>query len=312
MRKPHMRGTGLALLALWAGPAPAQFGQKPGEAAVYLLTSKGDQTFVPVSAATANAPAAAAKFQVLDPFKLTPETVANYDLPMLKIIFMHREKDDVFQMIVQDDTGPFPHHVYLTTFKMFVIKGVRRDYGYSWEAPRDFTAGSYTTFLGYADLGPNLSMDGELHVLGWTNNDFKPPLVLTPDNFPGSTVPVGKTGTELVVDFAVLPPFVPWTPLRLKYPGAGWEDGIDYKFLEADTGRGCVAAQLRLKPGKRTTNFRIRGNTHFYVLHGPLTLTPAGGGQPIVLGSNTYVYIPDGYAFSLANPRSTLLGVGQP
>jgi mannose-6-phosphate isomerase-like protein (cupin superfamily) len=112
----------------------------------------------------------------------------------------------------------------------------------------------------------------------------------------------------MVVDAAVLPPFVPWTPARLKYPNAGWQDGIDYKLVEADPVNGNVTSQLRLKPGKRTPNIRIRGNTHFYVLAGSVTLAPSGGGRPVVLSPNTYVYIPDGYAFTLANPRSTLVG----
>ena len=301
-----------ALLLLCAGPALAQFGQKPGEAIVYLITSKGDQVMEAVPVSSANPPDVTSRFEVKDPFRLTPERVIGADLQMLKIYFMHREPHDVFQMIVQDETAPFPHHVYLTTFKIFVLKGSRRDYGYSWEAPRDFSAGSFTTFLKYADLGPNLSLDGDLLVLGWTNNDFRPPLVLTPPNFPGGAVPVGKTGTELVVDFAVLPPFEPWAPMRLKYPDAGWQDGIDYKFLEADPVAGNVTSQLRLKPGKSTPNIRIRGATHFYVLAGSLRLTPSGGGPQVVLPSNTYVYIPDGYAFTLANPRSAPVGAPLP
>ena len=302
-----MRIARVAAFALTTTAAFAQFGGKPGEAVIYLLSSKGNQTFDAVPATTANTPAAAAKFEVLDPFKLK-ESSPGDDFPQLKIYFMHRDPDDVFQLIVQDDVTAVPHHVYLTTFKIFVTKGTRRDYGYDFEQPRDFTPGGYTTFLKFADLGPNLSMGGDLYVLGWSNNDARPPLNISPPNTPGPAVPPGKTGTELVVDFAVLPPLQPWTPARLKYPGANWPDGVDFKFLEDDPIQGNVTQQLRLKPGRKTPNARIRGNTHFYVLQGTVVLTPSGGGRPITLKPDTYVYIPNGFAFTLSNPRTSLLG----
>ena len=146
----------------------------------------------------------------------------------------------------------------------------------------------------------NLTTD--VTVIGWSPLGVRPPLVITPPNTPGPAVPPGKTGTELLFDFAVLPGLKEWTPLRLKYPAGLWSDGMDLKFLETDPVAGNTTQMMRLRPGRKTPAYRMRGNTHLYVLEGNLTLTPAGG-APVRLQRNDYAFIPDGFAFTLTNTR---------
>jgi mannose-6-phosphate isomerase-like protein (cupin superfamily) len=303
--RPSLRLARYALLLSTVGIACAQFGGRPGDVVIYTVTSKGDQGLELVPPAYQNPATALSRFEHFPAFSKTGTPPLGF--PMLNILFLHKDPDDVFQVIVQDDDVAVPHHLYLTTFKIFVIKGMRRDYGYSTEEPRDFTTAGYTTFLQQADLGPNQSMGGKLYVLGWSPNDLTPPLITTEPDVPGPAVPPGKTGTQLIVDFAVLPGLQPWTPLRIKYPTATWQDGVDLKFLESDPIAGNVSSMLRLKPGRRTQPFRIHGNTHFYVLEGSVTMTPVGG-APITLKPNDYAYLPDGLAYTLSNPRAGLPG----
>ena len=301
------RSAGRAALALVLGAVSgfAQFGGRPGDAVVYLVTSKGDQTFDAVASNYQVPASARANFQKMFAPAVVPEAPFP-DIPALKIAFLHVEPDDVFQVILQDDTAVFPHHLYLTTFKIFTVSGTRRDYGNTDEQPREFTTGGFTTFLKQADLGPNESQGGLLTVLGWTNTALRPPFIETPRNQLGPAVPAGKTGTELVVDFAVFPVFEPWQAVGKQFAG-NWLDGIDLKFLERDPVAGSTARQLRMRPGRTTPQFRMRGNTHFYVLQGNITMTPFGGGTPLTFGPNDYAFIPDGYAFSLNNDRQSLI-----
>jgi mannose-6-phosphate isomerase-like protein (cupin superfamily) len=294
-----------ALASATVGTACAQFGGRPGDVVVYTLTSKGDQSFEQVASSYQNPAATLTRFEHFPASSKVGAPPIGF--PMLNILFLHKDQDDVFQMIVQDDVVPVPHHLYLTTFKIFVTQGSRRDFGYSTEQPRDFTTAEYTTFLEGADLGPNQSMGGKLYVLGWTHNDLTPPLIMSTPDVPGPAVPPGKTGTQLVVDSAVIPGLQPWTPLRITYPAATWQDGVDLKFLENDPVAGNTTSMLRLKPGRRTQAFRIHGDTHFYVLEGNITLTPVGG-APIVLKPNDYAFLPDGLAYTLSNTRAGLPG----
>lgn len=298
-----MKFSRLSLIALVAGTACAQFGGRPGDAVVYLISSKGDQGFEAVPSGYVNPALATSRFQTLSVPKLPITDVI--DFSMLHIQTIHTDPDDVFQMIIQDNDVAAPHHLYQTTFKIFVIEGLRRDYGYDSELPRDFTTGGYTTFLKNADLGPNLAMGAKLMVLGWTNSDIRPPIIASPANTRGPAVPPGKTGTQLIVDLAVLPGLNAWSPLRLKYPTVGFTDGTDIKFIEKDPVAGNVTQLLRLRPGRKAPAFRMHGNTHFYVVQGGLTLTPVGG-KPILLQANDYAYIPDGLAFTLLNSRTGL------
>jgi hypothetical protein len=306
MRSARFVFRGMSALVLLAGviaPARAQFGGHPGDVVVYTVTSKGDQSYEQVPATYVNSPAVLSRFEHFYTFSKTGSPPLGF--PMLNIIFLHKAPDDVFQMIVQDDVVPVPHHLYLTTFKIFVTQGMRRDFGYSTEQPRDFTTAEYTTFLQDADLGPNQSMGGLLYVLGWTHNDLTPPLIATAPNVPGPAVPPGKTGTQLVVDSAFIPGVNAWTPLRITYPSQVWQDGVDAKYMEADPVAGNTSTLLRLKPGRKTAAFRIHGDTHFYVLEGSTLLTPVGG-APIILNKDDYAFLPDGLAYTLTNARTGL------
>ena len=293
----------LAALSLLVTPVSAQFGGREGEAIIFTLTSKGRGGFTIASPTTANPQALVNRFEVIDPNKLpfNPGDQPGAFFPQYRLRVLHDEPDDKMQVLLNLEGPATLHHLYLTTFKLFTFKGVRREYGDVGEPIMDVPPNVFASFYAGQDIGPNEAMEEE-QALVWTSKPLFPPFIPTPRGLHGPLNGPKTTGTQWLLDSATFPIQVPWAPMYKKYPGAGWKDGFDLKFLEQDTTAGSVAQMLRIRVGVNTQTFKIDGATHLFIVQGDVRLNlPGGGSRP--LPTYQYAFIPSGMSISISNPR---------
>lgn len=294
-----------ATVALAAAPHLfAQFGGAQGEAIIFMLTSKGQGGLTLASAATPNSSTLISKFQVIDPAALTIDPAAQPGIffPNYQLKVLHDESDDKMQLLTNLVGAPTVHHYYLVTFKLFTMKGVRREYGDPGEAIMDVPPNVYASFFAGQDIGPNEALEEE-QALVWTSKPSFPPFVPTPRGYHGELNGPNISGTQMLLDSATFPVEVPWTPLYSKYSNAGWVDGFDIKFLEKDTTMGSVAQMLRVHVGTNTQTFKIDGATHLFIVQGSVNINIPGG-QTTPFPNFNYAFIPNGMTFSISNPRA--------
>lgn len=285
------------LLVFLATALLAQFGGRPGEAVVYLFTTKGRNDFQVVPFNTTNDPQAAAKFEVINS-KNVPAIPLGKGFPDdYKRRFLHVEPDDLFLKLIEGEGDPGPHRLQLATIKFLIVEG----HGRETEKGLDFGAGAYSTTKAGVDFGPQLSLQHTELVMWASTSDF-PAIQLTPPGTRGPLVPPGLTGADFILTFAKVLSFVPWSNMRRVYPGAGWPQGIDVKFIDDDKETGTTAQFLRLRVGRTTPLFRIPANTHVYVVQGGVDLIPAGS-APVRLERDFYAFIPKNFAISFSNPK---------
>jgi hypothetical protein len=130
---------------------------------------------------------------------------------------------------------------------------------------------------------------------------------------PGPLRPANESGFQYLFTtpgLVTLPSLLPWTPLPSQYPGAGWMEKTFTKVMDVDTTVGDTIQLLRLEPGTKTPIFKTAGHTHLFVLQGSVNITPAGG-STVFMNTQTYAYLPEGFAVSLSNPAQYSGPTGQ-
>jgi len=293
----------LAAGLLLVSPVSAQFGGREGEAVIFMLTSKGKGGLTITSPSAPNAQALVTRFAVIDPNKLpyNPADQPGAFFPQYRLKVLHDEPDDKMQVLSNLEGPATLHHLYLTTFKLFTFKGVRREYGDAGEPVMDVPPNVFASFYAGQDIGPNEALEAE-QALVWTSKPLFPPFIPTPRGLHGPLNGPKVSGTQLLLDSATFPIEVPWAPMYKKYPGAGWKNGFDIKFLEQDTTAGNVAQMVRVHVGVNTQTFKVDGATHLFIVQGDVRLNlPGGTSTP--LPTFQYAFIPSGMSFSISNPR---------
>jgi hypothetical protein len=303
IRKGFLAAAALALVA--AAPSVfAQFGGFNGDAVIFMLTSTGKGGLTLASPATANSAANLNNFQIIDPstVPVIPADQPGIFFPQYQLKVLHDGAKDKMQLLTNAMGMPTLHHMYLITFKLFTLNGVRREYGDVGEAIMDVPQNVYASFQKGQDIGPNEALETE-QALVWTSTPAFPPFVPTPRGFHGTLNGPNETGTQLLLDSATFPVEVPWAPVYKQYPSQPWKDGFDIKFIEEDDVMGSVAQMIRIHAGTTTPTFKIDGDTHFYLVQGNVNITLAGG-QTVPYPYFTYAFVPGGLAFSISNPRT--------
>ncbi len=289
----------IAVLAgLLSGFAHGQYGGRPGEAVIYLLTSKGSQDFRVAPPATVNPAPLLSRFDLVDVSKI-PLTSLGEGFPEgFRHQILHSEPDDLFQLITQSEGDQGAHRIFRYSLKTFITGGVVRE-----TVPLiDYTGNSFTTLKKDVDFGPDLALD-KLTVLFWGPSSVFPAVTIVPQDVSGSAVPPGKTGDDVILDSGLAPFFVPWQPMIKKFPGAGWMNGVDLKFIDFDSTTNASTIQLmRLRSGTHTPLFQISGSTHLYVLQGTVTVSVAGGSS-YVIPAGQYAFLPPSLAVTVTNAR---------
>ena len=184
------------------------------------------------------------------------------------------------------------------SYKTFITKGLVRET----EGFTDFTEATGTTLAQGIDFGPDQGLE-ELNVLFWSNNSSNfPDFHIAAEGETGPNVPAGLTGNQYTTAIGYIPSFIPWDPLRRRYPTAGWPDGIEVKTMERDDTLGSTLQLVRLRAGASIPTFRINGATHFFVVQGSITLDVPGIGI-VAMKAGEYAFLPFGMALAAANPR---------
>jgi hypothetical protein len=293
-----MRRSLLVLLigSVTAAVAPAQFGGREGDAVIYVFSTKGAGEISVVPSTTTNT---ATGYEIRDPF-LQPAEPFGPDFPGESRRLLHRETNDNFMMIVQQEGVQSDRQQFQEVTKALIIKGLLRLLPPGRE-PIDAPAGFYATFPKSTDFGPNVPLLEELSFL-WTPFNGFPVILRAPDDFVGPVVPPGQIGIDLVVDLGKFVALERWIPLRQTYPNLGWQDGIDQKLIERDNTLQITVRQIRIRGGRQTPTFRINANTHLAVLQGSVQIAPANG-PTTTLTQFQYAFVPNNFAVRLTNPK---------
>jgi len=297
MTMPSIRGFfAVPLVALlFSGLASAQFGGREGDVILYLVSAKGSGDPVVVPGSTVNT---ATGFQTIDTLK-QPLQPFGPDIPGEFFVTLHSEANDSFRFIVQREEQ-IPHNRFIDTGKVLIVQGVDR-LQIPNKDPIDLTAGLFAPFPQDVDFGPELPIF-EANAFLWTAAPVFPLIVKAPDNYKGPMVPANLTGSEYVLtlgQFLGIIPFKGWDKL---YPGVGWPQGVDEKFIERDATLGSTIRVLRIRGGRKTPPFLIRANTHVAVLSGSVQIAPVNGAA-VTLTAKQYAFIPNGFAVTMSNPK---------
>jgi hypothetical protein len=293
-----MRKIWLTILAVWLGmgSAAAQFGGREGDVVLYIFNAKGIPDLNVVAPNRINT---AVGFETRNPFD-GPWIPFGPDFPAELFVLLHHEPGDSFRFIRQLEDIVIQHNVWLGPAKVLVAEGLDRLL-IPGKDPVDLTAGLFAPFPEGVDFGPELPLF-EAHSFLWTPSDFAPLIVPAEPSYTSPVVPPGLTGSEYVLELGQFLGILPWTSVRGVYPGAGWAEGIDIKFIEEDADLGSTARLLRLRAGRRTPPFRIAANTHIAVLSGSVVIGPTDG-SPVELERFHYAFVPPDFSITLANPR---------
>ncbi|GEM_PF-3269188 len=284
-------------LSAAAGVASAQFGGRPGDVVLYVVSVKGDATFRPASPTVANNPNT---LTVQTPLSL-PAQQFGPDFPGESRRLLHSETADNFMMIVQKEGIVSPHQMFQDPAKVLIVGGMLRLLPPN-KAPIDAATGLYSPFPKSLDFGPDMPNFEELSFL-WTPSPLFPVVIKVDPSYISPNNPPGLTGIDYLLTLGKFVVLTPWTGLNLTYPGQGWVQGIDRKVMEADAALGSTASLVRLRPGHTTPAFKINANTHIAVLQGSVTITPTGGGTPVTLGPLQYTFLPNGFSVVMSNPE---------
>lgn len=281
--------------------ASAQWGGRKNELVIYAI-SKGKADLQIVSSTATNS-GVVGRLEVIDPATLSA-TPLGPSFPAKLARVLHRESDDLFQLITQVEKIPSPRQQNQVTTKVLFLDGLLRDEnpGSVSTRPLDVTGGLYVPFFQGIAAGPDVAIDTSRFLL-WSPSASIPPFIAVPHETPSAFGPAGLTGVELQAVSGAAAFFVPWTNLITRYPNQGWLEGMDVKILDQDPQLGNTSQLIRLRPGKTTPLFTFTSNTHLFILEGSAQLQPAGGAAT-TLKLNWYAFVPRGFAISLSNPRA--------
>jgi mannose-6-phosphate isomerase-like protein (cupin superfamily) len=281
----------LTILAL-ASVASAQYNGGPGDAVVYTVTYNGSANYQypGLSATNTQANLAGFKKTVLS----TVPVVGSDPFPLQRqVLFMNNQ--ETFQIGTDTETTVGLHRLFVFPTKLIVINGVN--------LPTPGGLGEKNDFISFP-LGLDVCCDVALETLTvatWFPGPW-PFIVLTDHR--GNLGPPDIPGFQYLFQIpnaVKLPALLPWTNMNTLYPNVGWQPGTDLRLLEADTTVGSTIREMRMRPGAKTPMLSTPGHNHMFILSGSVTITPAGG-TPLVLNQNDYVYLPEGFSYTLSNP----------
>ena len=299
LRRPAVA---LLLLGLSASQGWAQFGGRANEAVVYMFSGRGTIGFSVVPANKSNA--GITGFQVINPATL-PSNPISPDFPAKLVQVLHKETGDLFEYFTQPENLVTSRALVVAPAKFLSLDGLLRDSneGSVSLAPLDVTGGLYVPYIPGVAQGPDVAMQ-QPHYLFWTPSDSSPVFVSVPDGTHSQVGPAGATGIEFEALSGAAPYFIQWSNMYKLYPADAWPDGIDLKIVDDDATVGNSARFLRLRSAKTTPTFTLSVNTHLFVVQGAgIVITPPGG-TPVNVPLGYYVFVPKGFAISIANPRT--------
>lgn len=278
-----------------ASLALAQFGGRLNEVVLYVVTTKGSPDPQIVPASTVNTQSG---YTIIDPLQQTP-TPFGPDFAGEFFVPLHLETGDNFRFIIQKEGIVTQHNEFEGPGKLMIVQGIDRLL-VPGKAPIDLTAGLYAPFPAGVDFGPEVPIL-EAHSFLWTPSAFFPLIKPMDPSFISPLDPPGLTGSEYVLTLGQFDALIPWVGWYKSYPNAGWPEGIDARLIDQDGTLNATVRMIRLRPGRKTPAFRINANTHIGVLQGSVQITP-NNGTTTVLTKNQYVFVPNGFAITLANP----------
>jgi len=281
-----------SFLFLWSALLHAQFGGRPGDAVLYMVTAKGNGDFRALPPPAANDPQTAARFYTTRLDSVPPEPSDPF--PFLRQT-LYEAPDETFLFNHHPDPSRGIHRLVLAPIKVFGKMGI-------------LSIPGGTALPGiWLNIPPGIDLEGDVSLIDvdtifWSPMKF--PFIQQTDTR-GPNVPPGQTGFGLLVStpgllkITSLMPFVNFSAI---YPGSGWPNGVDMKLIDVDPQLGDTIRLVRIRPGKTTPIFRIAGHTHLFVLQGSATITPAGSAS-ISLKSDDYAFLPENFAVTLSNPK---------
>jgi hypothetical protein len=285
----------LALMIFTFGSiAGAQYGGLTGDSVVYMVTYNGSATFNFPALGTVNTAANLSGFKktVLNtvPFSLSTP------FPLVRQV-LYMTNSETFQVGTDYENTVGLHRIFTYPVKLFEISGIN--------TPFAGAVGEQSEFISWP-LGIDVEGDIAIETLvvaTWFPGPW-PFIVLT--NQRGSLGPPNLSGFQYlftIPNAVQLPSVLPWVNASTMYPTANWQPGTDFKLLDADPNIGDTIRQMRIRAGARTPVFNTAGHTHFFVLSGSVTVTPAGG-TPIVMNQYDYAFLPEGFSISVSNPAT--------
>ncbi len=281
---------------LAALPGAAQYGGRPGDAVLYVFTSKGSGAIQTLPRSTVNT---ASGLQTIDPTTVPPQDFPPA-FPGETRVVLHEEEGDLFEFIVESPDIPDPNQEILYPAKVLIGEGLLR-ISPPGEGDIDAPTTFFTDFPQYSNVAPHEALNTPYKLVFWTPSLVFPVAIVAPPTFVSPTTPAGESGADYIVSLGVFPALVPWQGLNVTFPNSGWQQGTDAKTLERDNSLNTTVRLIRLRPGRQTPPFSLDGNTHILVLQGSVQIGPAGGTAQ-TLPSWQYAFVPPGYAISLYNP----------
>jgi len=279
--------------------ATAQWGGRKNELVIYAI-SKGKSDLQVAPNGTTNS-GVVGRLEVLDSATVAAAPLSA-GFPSKLVRVLHRESDDLFELVTQLERTPSPRQLNQITSKVLFINGMLRDQnpGSISTKPLDVTGGLYVPYFQGIAAGPDVAVDTSRYLV-WTPSSSVPPFIAVPAETPSQFGPAGLTGVELEAVSGAAAFFVPWLNLLVRYPGQGWPEGMDVKVLDEDPQIGNTSQLIRLRPGKTTPLFTFSSNTHLFVLEGGAQLQSPGVAAASI-SVNWYAFVPRGFAISLSNP----------
>ena len=291
------------LTAAWflalSAPAFAQFGGRHGDVVIFAITANGSGDLLAVPPTTANSA------QNLTNFKITSLDSVPFSSSEpfgLKRQVFYEQANELFEMSTDEENSIGKHRLFLNNTKLFFTQGVIN--------PLGNLNGNVNTYIAIPqglDVTDDLALE-TIQFLTWAPKSWP---FIVPTDQRGSLGPPEIPGwlyLFLIPNAVEVPSLIPWTSMQALYPNGGWRGGIDSKLLEIDPVVGITARMIRLRPGLQTPSFRIPGHTHFYILQGGATITPAGGGA-FAMKQKDYAFLPENFTVTVANPQP-LQGAG--
>ena len=282
------------LALAFSSGAYAQFGGRAGDVVIYAVSYNGSGDFQVAPSTATNSAQSANAFHVTV-LKTVPESFSD-PFPLVRRVLYMTDKE-TFQIGTDFENTIGLHRLNVFPVRILQLEGVINITGQ--------LLGASNTFI---RLPQGLDDGGDLSLLDVVISTWFPgawPFIVPTNQQGPFPCPAGTSGFTCFIQVPgaiSLPSLIPWTGLSTIYPGAGWQQGIDLKLMEADPNLGDTIRQIRLRPGKKTPMFRIPGHTHLFILQGSVTITPAGS-APIVMNKYDYAFLPESFAVTLSNPE---------
>src|SRR3989442_3012683 len=143
--------------------ATAQWSGRKNELVIYAISKKKSDLQIAPSGANN---AGRGGFEIIDSSKVAA-TPLSPDFPAKLVRLLHRESDDVFELISQVERVPSPRQLNQSTTKILFLDGLLREQnpGSVSTKPLDVTGGLYVPFFQGIAAGPDVAIDASRFLL---------------------------------------------------------------------------------------------------------------------------------------------------